>query len=367
VGGVYPRQVRSSRVTVVAALSCLLALSACSGSEGEESSSQDSSSTESGSGGGTDDAAQTSSGDDADGETADPEDVASVSLDEAQQIATDRLSQAAQVQNGDGEEIKADARSAYRGHTYYAALAADELEAVDGKPERRDLISDPVEPNVLAISREDGQSPLLILAQTVPDSGAPELFVLSSPDDQAENFRIAWWAPMLPGTDIGSFDRRSVGSPVLREGPGDLSRSPRRAFTQLAELIDYPAADDPPRIKTNGYAPQVREAAEQQASEVSEQAEFSESNTLKTQTYTFYREDGSAVSFAALKRESEFDVRAGMELTPPETFLVFEDDESITSRARLNSYVYAALTIPVDDTRPEMVAAREQLISAAGS
>jgi len=353
--------VTRSRLAAAAALSALLFASACSdtddgGSEGSSSGS-----------GGSDSGSQTSSAAESDTVTAAPEGVASVSLEEAQDIATNLLSTAAQVQNGDGEEIADDAESAYRGHTYYAALAADELEAVEGKPERRDLISDPVEPNVLAISREDGQSPLLILVQTVPDSGAPELFVLSSPDDDPDRFRIAWWAPMLPGTDIGSFDRRSVGSPVVRQGAGDLSRSPRRAFTQLAELVDYPRAEDPAQIKTNGYAPQVREAAQKQADEVSEQARFSEKNALRTQTYTFYREDGSAVSFAALKRESEFDVRDGMELTPPEAFLAFEDDESITARARLDSYVYAALTIPQDDSRPEMIAAREQLINAAGS
>ncbi|CAN5426862.1 hypothetical protein BH23ACT6_BH23ACT6_07210 [soil metagenome] len=171
---------------------------------------------------------------------------------------------------------------------------------------------------------------------------------------------------MLPGTEIGTFDRRSVGTPVLREGKGDLPQSAKQLLSGLADYIDYPEREVQ-KVKTNGYAPQVRSAAGAQADAVSQQAEFSESNTLKTQTYTCYREDGSAVTFAALKRESDFDVRSGMELTPPDEFLVFDDDDSITSRARLNSYVYVAMIIPQDDVRPEMIAACEQLVGAEGS
>ncbi len=288
-----------------------------------------------------------------------------MSIEEAEQIATDLLTKAALTQNGDGSDIEDDGKGAFRGNTAIAATAADQLEKVNGEPETRDVISDPVEPNVLAISRDDGESPLLMLVQTVPASGPPELYVMSSPSTP-DNFRIVWWAPMLPGTDIGAFDRRSAGSPIVRKGKGDLPQSPKQLFSALADYIDYPEREVL-RVKTNGYAPQVRKAAKGQASAVSQQAEFSESNTLKTKTYTFLREDGSAVTFAALKRESDFDVRSGMELTPPDEFLVFDDDDSITRRARLNSYIYVAMTIPLDDQRSEMIAAGEQLVSAVGS
>ena len=356
---------KSSRLAAVAALSSVLLVSACSGSEGDgSSSSEDASASQSSGGGGGQDDAQSSGADD-DTVTAEAEGVASVDTDEAEAIAADLLTKAAKVSNGDGNEITSDAKAAYRGHAYYAALAADQLEEIEGEPPVRDLITDPVEPTVLAISRDDGEFPLLMLVQTVPESGPPELYVMASPDEP-ENFRIVWWAPMLPGTDIGTFDRRTVGSPILREGAGDLARSPQKVYAALADSIDYPVGE-PFKAKTNGYAPAVREAAAEQADEVSEQAELTESNELRTRMYTFYREDGSAVSFAALKRETEFDVRDGMELTPPESFLVFNDDEAITGRARLNTYVYMALALPQDDSRPEMVAVREQLVSAVGS
>lgn len=342
----------------------MLLISACSDSDDGGSSSEDASSSQSSGEGDGQDSAKASGGDD-DTVTAEPEGVASVDTVEAEAIATDLLTKAAKVGNGDGKEIESDAKAAFRGNAYYAALASDELEEINGEPPTRDLITDPVEPTVLAISRDDADAPLLMLVQTVPDSGPPELYVMASPDTP-ENFRIVWWAPMLPGTDIGTFDRRSVGSPILRQGAGDLEQSPQKVFAALADSIDYPVGEKF-EVKSNGYAPAVREAADEQAGEVSEQAEFSESNELRTRAYTFIREDGSAVSFAALKRETDFDVRDGMELTPPDSFLVFNDDEVITSRARLNTYVYVALAIPQDDSRPEMVAAREQLVSAVGS
>lgn len=355
-------------MAAVAALSSLVLVTACSGSE-EESSNDAAASSEaaadSDADATTDVAEETAEpADDADA-TAEAEGVGVISTEEAEEIAADLLTSAAQVNNGDGEDIEDAAAAAYRGNTEIAALAADELEEVTGAPDERDLIADPVEPNVLAISREDGESPLLLLVQTVPDAGPPELFVMASPGEP-EDFRIVWSAPMLPGTDIGTFDRRSLGTPILREGSDGLSQTPEDLFDGLAASIDYPLGEVE-KYKTNGYAPQVREAGDAQADEVSEQAEFTETNTLRTQTYTFYREDGSAVTFAALKRDSDFDVRSGMELTPPEEFLVFEDDDSITDRARLNSYVYVAMTIPTDDARPEMIAAREQLVSASGS
>ncbi|MGB3764357.1 MAG: hypothetical protein WA966_14175 [Ornithinimicrobium sp.] len=357
---------KSVRSAAVCALSSVLLISACSDSD-SQSTSQDATSTAA-----ADDAAATSDGSaatqqpgDEAGATAPGQDVAVMSVEDAEAIASDLLTKAALVGNGDGKEIEEDVDGAFRGSTAVAALAADELESVSGAPDQRDLIANPVEPNVLAISREDDDSPMLLLVQTVAESGAPELYVMAG-SGAADSFRIVWWAPMLPGTDIGTFDRRSEGSPILREGKGDLSQSPKELLTAFGASIDYPVGEDM-KVKTNGYAPQVRKAAQTQAADVSEQADYTESNTLKTQTYTFFREDGSAVTFATLKRESDFDVREGMELTPPDEFLVFEDDSSITSQARLNTYVSVAMTIPTDSDRPEMIAAREQLVSASGS
>lgn len=347
-------------MAAVAALCSLALVTACSGSEDE--STDAATSTEAASG---DDASQTS---DAAGETAEPEEsdgVGVVSTEQAEEIAADLLAEAAQVNNGDGQNIEKAVAAAYRGNTEVSALAADQLEEVTGQPEQRDLIANPVQPNVLAISRDDGQSPLLLLVQTVPESGPPELFVMAS-RGEPEDFRIVWSAPMLPGTDIGTFDRRSLGTPILREGAGDLPQSPERVLTGLADYIGYPLGDVE-TYTTNGYAPQVRDAGDAQADAVAQQAEFTETNTLTNRTYTFIREDGSAVTFAVLDRESKFDVRSGMELTPPDEFLVFNDDESITSQATLNSYVYVAMTIPQDGASPEMIAAREQLVSAEGS
>ncbi|MGB3185377.1 MAG: hypothetical protein WBG36_16210 [Ornithinimicrobium sp.] len=349
------------RMAAVAALSSLALVTACSGSE-DEPTTDAATSTEATAG---DDAAQTS---DVAGATAEPDEsegVGALSTEQAEEIAADLLTKAAQVNNGDGEDIEEAAAAAYRGNAEVSALASDQLEEVSGQPEQRDLIANPVEPNVLAISRDDGQSPLLMLVQTVPESGLPELFVMASPGEP-EDFRIVWSAPMLPGTDIGTFDRRSQGTPILREGAGDLPQSPEKVLTGLADYIGYPLGEVE-TYTTNGYAPQVRDAGDAQADAVAQQAEFTESNTLTNRTYTFIREDGSAVTFASLERESDFDVRSGMELTPPDEFLVFDDDESITSQATLNSYVYVAMTIPQDDGDPEMIAAREQLVSADGS
>lgn len=364
---------KSVRFAAVSVLSSLVLITACSDGDAQRTSEESTSTAAAdGAAASSDGATTTSDGAAGTGQpdndaaaTTQDQGVAVMSVEDAEAIASDLLTKAALVGNGDGKDIEEDVDGAFRGSTVVSASAADQLESVNGAPDQRDLIADPVEPNVLAISREDGDAPMLLLVQTVAESGAPELYVMAGNGDP-DTFRIVWWAPMLPGTDIGTFDRRSAGSPILREGKGDLSQSPKQLLTAFGASIDYPVGEDM-EVKTNGYAPQVREAAQTQAAEVSEQAEYNESNTLKTQTYTFFREDGSAATFATLKRESDFDVRDGMELTPPEEFLVFEDDSSITSQARLNTYVSVAMTIPTGSDRPEMIAAREQLVSASGS
>ncbi|MGB5951118.1 MAG: hypothetical protein WBG57_01250 [Ornithinimicrobium sp.] len=355
------------RMAAIAALSSLVLVTACSNSE-EEPAADSATSSEASAG---DDSQATTDveqetaepGDDAE-ETTEAEGVGVIGIEQAEEIATDLLTSAAEVNNGSGEKIEAPAAAAYRGNTEVAALAADELEEVTGKPKKRDLDADPIEPNVLAISRDDGESPLLMLVQTVPDSGTPELYVMASPG-APERFRIVWSAPMLPGTDIGTFDRRSLGSPILREGKGDLPQSPVDLLEALGDYLDYPARDVLD-VKTNGYAPQVRKAADSQAEAVSTQAEFTESNSVPERTYTFFREDGSAVTFAVLKRQSDFTVREGMELTPPEEYLVFDDEEAINTRARLYTNVFVAMTLPMASERPEMIAAREQLVDSEG-
>ncbi len=56
-----------------------------------------------------------------------------------------------------------------------------------------------------------------------------------------------------------------------------------------------------------------------------------------------------------------------MELTPPEPFVVFADDESVTDSATLDTHVFVAVMIPKGSGALEMIAAREQIVGASGS
>jgi hypothetical protein len=56
-------------------------------------------------------------------------------------------------------------------------------------------------------------------------------------------------------------------------------------------------------------------------------------------------------------------------LTPPDTFAVFADDAELTDEAVLRTSVFVALRVASEDRdlKPEMIAAREQLVDAWGS
>lgn len=362
--------VKSSRLAAVAALSCVLVVSGCSGSEtgadiepdSPPSSAADESAATSDGVGATADAGVTTAA------PSEGDSVAVMGIEQAESTAIRLLTSAESVREGNGKAIEDALAATYRGRAREAAAAADELEVVTGKPKPRDLIADPITPNVLAISREDGRGPDVILVQTVPETGPPILYLMTSPQ-RTENFRITWSAQMLAGTEVGTFDRRSLGSPVLRDDARSdaVAQAPASVLEDLAGSIDYPGAAQA-KLRTNGYAPAVRKAAAAQAEEVSRQADFTETNSVSdARTRTLLREDGSAITFALLERESTFDIKSGMELTPPEPFVALADDESLTDRASLDTAVFVAMTIPAGSGRPEMIAATEQIVGASGS
>ncbi|MGI8948524.1 MAG: hypothetical protein ACR2FV_11225 [Ornithinimicrobium sp.] len=369
---------QSLRLVAVATLSATLLLTACSDST-DDGASTGSSSGEATSAGG--DPAQSTSGDaasatgdtgeatagaDDDVVTAAPVGEGVISLEEAEGLARTLLTRAAESTQVDGEPARQGIVTAYRGAAREAALAADQLEPVAGEPPERNLEADPVEPNVLAVSRADEQSPELILVQTTPKGDLPELHLLSRPATGG-GFRIMWSAPMLPETEVGTFDRRSVGSPVLRSGGGDFVTPPGTALTGLADYIDYPPSDAPD-VRTNGYAPLVRKSATEQAQQVAAQATLRETNSLTKDDYwTLVQEDGTGITFGVLDRETVFDVRAGSQLIPPDTFTTFNDDEVLTDRATLDTLVFVAMRLPAQDGPPELIAAREQIVGASGS
>jgi hypothetical protein len=364
------------RLVAAATLSTVLILAACSDDEGTADTTSTDSATsttdlaEATSDGaeGTSDAAESTGEATDDGSTVTPAPAGegAVTIDEAEAIAKSLLTSAARSTQGDGEDVRYYMVQSFAGPARDAAVAADGLEDVEGEPPSRNFTTEPVVPNVLAVSREDGDSPAAILAQTVRPDGLPELHLMTRPAG-SEEFRITWSAPMLPGTEVGTFDRRSVGSPVLRGGSGGLAQSPGAVLEDLADYIDYPPRDVAD-VRTNGYAPQVRENASEQADAVSVQATFSESNRVTAgNTVTMLLEDGSGLTFAVLDRESVFDVRDGMELIPPDAFAELAGDSSITESATLNTYVFVAMRIPADEGEPEMIAAREQVVSASGS
>jgi len=373
-----------TRAALALALSSSLVLSACSGTdEGDEATtpatSGDSSSATAGDEGdatsATGDAtsatgdATTATGDAAtstdDGKvTAPPDGVAVISVEQAEEVAARLIKQAADSQNADIDEAMEINEETFVGSELRAANAATELREVGLKPV---IDYHPWGTNVLAISRDDGESPAYMVVQSVPESGLPELHLIVSEDD-GENWLIGWSAPMLAGTEVGTFDPRSEGSTVLRDSAGELSMSPSQAVDRLFEILDYPFAEERPDFRTNDYGPQVRKATEAQASSVSEQATLSSEHDLRSGTLrTIELADGSAITFPVLERTSTFDVKDGMILKPPTAFAHLAGDDTLTNSAELRTLVFLAVHIRTDGGAPEVIAAREQVFEASGS
>ena len=367
-----------SRMTVAATLSSALVvgLGACSGDEADDDGATSASSTDAGADAAETsaarDAAQTSGGDDASQTTVamtTEAESAALPLEEAEEAAGTVLTARVEADQGDGDDIAQAQESSMAGTVLEAHQAADRLEDVVGEPAEVDLEENPVEPNVLAISRDDDETPVYLLVQTVPDDEVPWLHLMESESGDAEDFRITWEARMLPGTSVPAFDARSTGSTVVRSGQADLTIEPRELLKSVAAYTAYPQPDEVPDYRTHGYAPSVRDAAEEQADAVSGQATLQEKNWLVSDDVTtLLFEDGSGFVMGSLLRDTQFTVNSGSELTPPDAFRVFEDVDVLTSEATMRTSVFIGMRAPAEDVdfKPEMLAAHEQLIDAWG-
>ncbi|WP_139720071.1 hypothetical protein [Serinicoccus chungangensis] len=362
-----------SRITAAATLSSALLLAACSSDD-----STDGAATDAAGGAGataTDDAALTDDAVTATEAAGETEEMttdahsAALPLEEAEEVATEVLTQRVRADQGDGDDVKKAQEASMAGTALRAHRAADRLEPVTGEPAEVDLEDDPVEPIVLAISREDDQDPDYLLVQTVPEDGVPYLHLLESESGESEDFRITWEARMLPGTEVPTFAARSEGSPVLRSDQGDLAMAPRELLKSVGAYTEWPQPDEVPDYRTHGYAPAVRQAAEEQAEALSGQASLREKNWLVSDdVVTLLFEDGSGFVMGSLLRDTQFVVDEGSELTTPEEFRVFQDSEVLTEQATLRTSVFVGMRAPSEDVdfKPEMLAATEQLVDASG-
>jgi hypothetical protein len=288
-----------------------------------------------------------------------------VTIEEADQIAADLLTKAEQARFASGSERQELVLAAYNGPARIAARAEGRLRSVTGAPEGEPA---EVEPTVLAISRAEEGTAKYIVAQTVPEDGVPRLHLMAT-GGTPDLFRIIWEGDMLPGTSVGQFERRSLGSPVIGpETESDLYFKPEAVQRLLGRVLDYPIMDAQPNLRTSGYAPEVREQARSQAAAVEEQATFRQTHQVRGQNLiTIELADGSALTFGVLDRRSDFQVRDGMELTPPETFRAFVNDAAITDSARVNWLVFTAVQIGTDNSPPGLIAVGEQVVGAEGS
>lgn len=370
-----------SRLTAAVTLTSALVLTACTGGDDPStdattstagSTAEDTAATA----GPGDDAAVTSGDaaavtDDAAATTAMTTDEAqaAMSVEQAEEITATLLEARHATMQEDGKKQRELAKKAYAGSALTAIEANDKLEDVAGKPAEAESDA-PAEGNVLAISRADGEVPVLLLVQTVPESGVPVLHLLESSSGKQDDFRITWEAPMLPGTEIPSFDRRSVGTPVVRGGSGSLVENPHDTLKEFRAYISWPQPEEVPEFRSHGYSPAVRDAAEAQAAAVADQADLREKNwVISDDTRTLLFEDGSGFIIGSLLRDTTFSVKANSVLNAPETFAAFADDTEITEEAVLRTMVFLGMRVPAEgqDFKRELITAREQLVDAWGS
>lgn len=314
----------------------------------------------------SDDAGQTAAPEGSGGHST-GEEAAAFPLEEVQPRVDRLLRTAADARGASGSEARGLRDAAFTRVMRFVTLGEEQLREADASGPSYDPFVNRLQGNVLAISRDDGELPWFALVQTVQGGGNPQLSLVRGTDaGDVEESGISWSAEMLPGTEVGGFAPRGQGSPVARPDSADAERSDE-VLDDLAGYLDYPR-DTPAEIETNGYAPQVRLNAEDQAQALAGQASLAVTNEVDEDSITTLElADGSSMTFAAIERSVELSVTPGSVLTPPDTVNAFIPATELTEYATVDSLVLVAVQVPADgEGRPALIAVAEQVIDAEG-
>ena len=209
-----------------------------------------------------------------------------------------------------------------------------------------------------------------MVAQTVPSGGSlPVLHLLTSPDALTP-YRIA-----VVGHHAAELHRAAVrpapaGVAAASPTAPSLAVAPTALVTQYAGSLSFPArtvAD--PAFTADPFAGQVRQNASTQAASVAAQSGFTQRHdVVPGSTYAVQQAAGGALVFSVLKRTDTFTVRKGQSLTAPKAFTALVPGRTrITSRATMTTLEFVVFGVPASSGDATLVAASEQLVSAAGS
>ena len=308
--------------------------------------------------------------------TSAPADRGAVSPLAATRGATRALTAASQAQRQHGKAAERSRTSALVAPALWAARGDARLSKLRGQT-AVDPALNPVQANVLAISREPGR-PVYLVVQTRPSSSGNPVLHLMRAAAPGKPFRIEASAPMLPGSSVDSFAPLEDGSPTVstigtggpgRAGLADLAVRPKTLLADYTRYLRYPEkeVDDRP-FASDPFATSVRKAASDQAQEVLTQADFSQTHEIVGDSVvTVQQQDGGALVFAALKRKDDFYIKPGQTIKPTKVFQAYApEQQKIEISAQLTTIEFLVFHVPPKSGRARLLAASEHLVGADG-
>lgn len=292
-----------------------------------------------------------------------------ISAAEAEETIVRLLGAASDSIEETGEEAEELRQQAFAASELLAQRAARRIERLGGG--EAEFVFDPAvdEPLILAVSRldpEDEDSPGVILAQTVPESDMPVLH-LAVYNADVEDYRITWQAPMLPGTELPTFERLSQGSPLLpASDAGELFASPNDILDSLVAELAYPDPEDTEDIDAGSYLEELQVQFADQEEAVADFATFSQTHGVRVSSIqTLEAPNGSALLLAVITRDSIFEVISGQQLDTPSVFRALADVGVVYDEATVSTAIFVAIEIS-EEGPAELIAVREQFVDAQG-
>lgn len=283
----------------------------------------------------------------------------------AQSIADRVMSAAAAAESVPGADGDKQRAAVLTGSALALATAAAKLPPEDkatGAP-----VQKPASPKVLAVSR--GRSwPRAMFVETTRGDGGQTLSLLLCRDANSQ-FKLAASATMQPGASVPALDTFAAGSAVNPDTKG-LVGQPAPLLTEYAAAVAYPKPKTPEHfdLGSDQFATVLRRNAAAQAKALGTLATFAQKHAVDSkQFFSFRLRSGGVVVFGLMKRTDTLTLKPkGKALTPSADLARLLKKKKLAKSATIATYESVIFTVPATG-KAAMVAADEQLISAAGS
>lgn len=295
-----------------------------------------------------------------------PPPMAAETPERAAAVAASVMTAAVGAIGATGASGRAAREAAFTGSALTAANAQNALLGTLTAAEKDNPVLSDAEPVVLAISQGAAYPRSIVVKTTRRSSGFPLLTLLLAPDE-AQGYRVAAWATLLPGATISGFPELQGGSPLAKTA-AEAGPTVDPVLADYAASLAFPAPPAAERaFVDDSFAAAVRQGAQSQADALGSAGSLTQQHEYQGVLAGLrLADDQGTVVFAQLDRADVLKEKTANALTPSKAFTALSGKTLIDTQATEQTVEYLLVRFPVTG-KAAVLGAAQQLYAASGT